>query len=331
MKLSLARVTLAALTIGALTACGSGAPSDTAASGSSSSDGAFPRTVEHAMGSTTIPNKPQRVAALDASFTDATLMLDTKVVAFTEYNTLGSKLPDYLGASATNFGGEAQSVGKLAAPSLEKIITTKPDLIVSAKVRHAKEYTQLSGIAPTVFSETTGPTWKDNIRLLAKALGKEALADERLAEYETQARAVGDAVKAKSGPDTTISVVRFLDGPTRLYAKKSFSGIVLQDAGLARPAPQNIDDFMVEISPERIPSADGTKIFVSTNGDKGGDSLNTFRQNPLWAPLESKTVEVKDAEWMSAVSVQGAYHILADIAKAFDVPAPAIPSWLSGK
>ena len=101
MKLSLARVTLAALTIGALTACGSGAPSDTTTS-SSTAGGAFPRTVEHAMGSTTIPSQPQRVAALDASFTDATLMLDTKVVAFTEYNTLGSKLPDYLGASATN-------------------------------------------------------------------------------------------------------------------------------------------------------------------------------------------------------------------------------------
>lgn len=330
MKLSLARVTLAALTIGALTACGSGAPSDTAA-GSSAAAGGFPRTVEHAMGSTTIPSQPQRVAALDASFTDATLMLDTNVVAFTEYNTLGSKLPDYLGASATNYGAEAQSVGKLAAPSLEKIIATKPDLIVSAKVRHAKEYAQLTGIAPTVFSETTGPTWKDNIRLLAKALGKETLADQRLAEYEAQARRVGDAVKAKSGPDTTISVVRFLDGPTRLYAKKSFSGIVLQDAGLARPASQNIDEFMTEISAERIPEADGTKIFVTTNGDKGVDSLNTYRQNPLWAPLEPRTVEVKDAEWMSAVSVQGAYHILADIAKAFDVPGPAIPSWISGK
>lgn len=327
MKLTLSRVALAALTVGALTACGSGAPSDTANS-SGAAGGAFPRTVEHAMGTTTIPSHPQRVAALDASFTDATLMLDTKVVAFTEYNTLGSKLPDYLGASAKNYGAEAVSVGKLASPSLEKLVAIKPDLIVSAKVRHSKEYPQLSSIAPTVFSETTGPTWKDNIRLLAKALGKETLAEQRLTEYEMQARTVGDAVKAKAGADTTISVVRFLDGPTRLYAKKSFSGIVLQDAGLARPASQNADEFMTEISAERIPMADGTKIFVTTNGDKGSDSLNTFRQNPLWAPLAPKTVEVKDAEWMSAVSVQGAYHILADIAKAFDVPGPAIPSWI---
>lgn len=328
MKLSLTRVALAAVTIGALTACGNSAPSDPA--GSSAAGAAFPRTVEHAMGSTTIPSQPQRVAALDASFADATLMLDTQLVAFTEYNTLGSKLPDYLGASSKNFGAEAVSVGKLAAPSLEKIVATKPDLIVSAKVRHSKEYPQLSAIAPTVFSETTGPTWKDNIRLLAKALGKEGLADERLAEYEAQAKKVGDAVKAKSGPETTISVVRFLDGPTRLYAKKSFSGIVLQDAGLARPESQNIDEFMTEISAERIPAADGTKIFVTTNGDKGSDSLNTFRQNPLWAPLAPRVVEVKDAEWMSAVSVQGAYHILADIAKAFDVPGPTIPAWIGG-
>lgn len=58
--------------------------------------------------------------------------------------------------------------------------------------------------------------------------------------------------------------------------------------------------------------------------------MNTFRQNPLWAPLAPRVVEVKDAEWMSAVSVQGAYHILADIAKAFDVPGPTIPAWIGG-
>ena len=38
-------------------------------------------------------------------------------------------------------------------------------------------------------------------------------------------------------------------------------------------------------------------------------------------PLE--VVEVDDQTWMTAVSIQGAYFVLADIAEAFDVPAPA--------
>ncbi|WP_019201922.1 ABC transporter substrate-binding protein [Tsukamurella sp. 1534] len=327
MKLTLTRVATAAIAVGLLTACGSGEPSTTTSSSAAGGAG-FPRTVEHALGSTTIPAQPQRVAALDASFVDATLMLDTKVVAFTEYNQLGDKLPGYLGKSGTAYGAEAQPVGKLASPSLEKLAGIKPDLVVSAKVRHDKIYPQLSSIAPTVFSETTGPTWKDNIRLLSRALGKESLADQRIAEYEAQAKKVGDAVKAKAGPDTTISVVRFVEGPTRLYAKKSFSGIVLQDAGLARPAPQDVDQFTVEINPEQIPMADGTKIFVTTNGEKGGPSRGAFLQNPLWQPLAPKAVEVNDAEWMSSVSVQGAYRILSDIAKGFDVPGPVIPDWI---
>ncbi|ADG80440.1 Periplasmic binding protein OS=Tsukamurella paurometabola (strain ATCC 8368 / DSM / CCUG 35730/ CIP 100753 / JCM 10117 / KCTC 9821 / NBRC 16120 / NCIMB 702349 / NCTC 13040) OX=521096 GN=Tpau_3865 PE=3 SV=1 [Tsukamurella paurometabola] len=329
MKIPMARIAIAAVTVGLVTACGSG-PSTTTGSSSSSAPGGFPRTVDHAMGTTGIPAQPRRIAALDASFVDATLMLDTAVVAFTEYNTLGGTLPDYLGKSRENYGSDAVSVGKLASPSVEQVVATKPDLIVSAKVRHEKIYPQLSQVAPTVFSETTGPTWKANIRMLAKALGKESLADQRIGEYETQARTVGDAVKAKAGANTTISVVRFVDGPTRLYANKSFSGIVLQDAGLARPAAQNVDSFTVEISPEQIPLADGSKIFLSINGDKGLDSQSSFTQNPLWTPLAPKSVEVKDSEWMSAVSVQGAYRILSDIAKAFDVPGPVIPAWIGG-
>jgi iron complex transport system substrate-binding protein len=305
----------------ALTGCGSS--SDENAPAADSSVG-FPRTIEHAMGTTEIPAKPKRVVALDASFVDATLILDTNVVGYTDYRSINGKLPDYLGEDRTKYGAEAQAVGTLAEPNLEKIAELNPDLIITAKVRHEKLYDQLSAIAPTIMSETTGPTWKDNIRLEAKALGAEDLAEKEISSYEKAARTVGETVNAKAG-DPTISIVRFVDGPTRLYQKKSYSGIVLKDAGLARPKSQDVEDFALEISPERIKDADADAIFVAVSADEKGLSAKTaaqFKANPLWKPLAPKVHEVPDLTWMTAVGLQGAWVILDDLAKSFEVPAP---------
>jgi iron complex transport system substrate-binding protein len=276
------------------------------------------------MGKTEVKTKPKRVVALDTSFVDATFVLDTPVVGYTDYRTINGKLPDYLGVERTQYGAEAASVGTLAEPNLEKIAALKPDLIISAKVRHEKLYEQLSKIAPTVMSETTGPTWKDNIRLEAKALGEEALAEEEITSYEAAAKTVGAAINAKAG-NPTISVVRFVDGPTRLYQNASFSGIVLKDAGLKRPKSQDVDGFAAEISAERIKDADADAIFVATYADDKGLSAKTadqFKANPLWKPLAPKVHEVPDLTWMTAVGLQGAWAILTDLANTFTVPAP---------
>ena len=308
----------------ALSACGSSDSGESPDAAGASAAG-FPRTVEHAMGKTEIKTKPKRVVALDASFVDATLILDTPVVGYTDYRSINGKLPDYLGDDRTTYGSEAQAVGTLAEPNLEKIAELNPDLIITAKVRHEKLYDQLSAIAPTIMSETTGPTWKDNIRLEAKALGAEDLAEKELSSYEQAAKTVGAAINAKVG-NPTISVVRFVDGPTRLYQNASFSGIVLKDAGLKRPASQDVNDFALEISPERIKDADADAIFVATYADEKGLSAKTaaqFKTNPLWKPLATKVHEVPDLTWMTAVGLQGAWSILTDLAKTYDVPAPA--------
>ncbi|MEU0096480.1 iron-siderophore ABC transporter substrate-binding protein [Kribbella sp. NPDC006257] len=307
----------------ALTGCG-GSSEKKEDPGQASANAGFPRTVEHAMGKAEIPAKPKRVVALDTSFVDASLILHAQVVGFTDYRTINGKLPDYLGDDRTKYGADAVSVGTLAEPNLEKIAALKPDLIISAKVRHEKLYSQLSKIAPTVMSETTGPTWKDNIRLEAKALGEEDRANEAITSYETAAKSVGASINEKA-KNPTISVVRFVDGPTRLYQNASFSGIVLKDAGLKRPKSQDVDGFAAEISAERIKDADGDAIFVATYNDEKGLSKKTadqFKANPLWKPLAPKVHEVPDITWMTAVGLQGAWSILTDLCTTFDVAVP---------
>ena len=58
------------------------------------------RTVKHAMGETVIPAQPKRVVALDQSFVDAVLTLETPVVGYTTYRSIDDEAPDYLGPVA---------------------------------------------------------------------------------------------------------------------------------------------------------------------------------------------------------------------------------------
>ncbi|MFI6906368.1 ABC transporter substrate-binding protein [Nonomuraea sp. NPDC050394] len=311
-------VAVAVLAMG-LAACGGQAAAPKAAE---SAQAPF-RVIKHAMGETKIPTQPKRVVALDQSFVDAVLTLQTPVVGYTNYRAIEDKLPDYLGTVAAEYGKEAISVGTLEQPSLEKIMALKPDLIVSAKVRHKDLYDKLVKIAPTVFTETTGAIWKENLRLMGQSLGKEALAEETLKKFEERAGKIGTAVKEKEGKMPTISVVRFAGEPeVRSYNENSYSGIVLKDVGFARPEsqPKDPNQIMVPISQERIAELDADHIFVSTYADPTAEEpKKKFLANPLWNKLKGAKHDVADLVWMSAVGVQGAHAMLDDVAKIFSV------------
>lgn len=314
-KLATAATALA-MTVG-LTACGNGTTEQESASTTQAADASFPREITHDKGTTTLESKPERIVALDLSLVGAVVSLERPLVGgIATYRDL-TGFPPYFGDAVA----DTEEVGPLESPNLEAIAALEPDLIVSATVRHDELYDELSAIAPTVFVKTTGPTWKDNIRLVGEALGEEAKADEVLTAYETRAAELGAAIKEKAG-DPAISVVRFVDGPTRLYAKGSFSGIILADMGLTRPEAQNVDEFTVEISEEQIRMADGDRIFVAAFSG-GTATKEAFQRNPLWnelAGVQAGNVhEVDDAIWMTSVNLFGADLVMDDLAKIFDV------------
>ncbi|MCA6091290.1 iron-siderophore ABC transporter substrate-binding protein [Streptomyces sp. SCA3-4] len=310
----------------ATAACGGGSDKDTddKSDKSSAVGAAFPRTIDHAMGKTELKKAPKRVVALDMTFVDATLALQSEVVGYTTFASPDEKLPAYFGDDAAKYGGKAKPVGMLEEPSLEKIQALKPDLILSAKVRHEKLYKQLSGIAPTVFTEDTGATWKDNLKLVGKALGKEQLADEKVAAFDKRAKAVGEAVRKKKGSNPSVSVVRFVDGPTRLYKEDTYIGVILKDLGFDKPEDAKGTGFNADISEEQIKKVDADDIFVTAYPDPQGASKKSqekFQANPLWKQLKGQVHEANDITWMLAVGLYGANSVLDDVAKTYDVDA----------
>jgi iron complex transport system substrate-binding protein len=326
MPVNLRRLTAALVlsaAVGLAAGCGddgSGGSDQPAASGGAG----FPRTVEHAMGSTTIKSRPERVVVLDTAEAGAATLVGVKPVAAVSVDPVNQTYPAHL---RTELDG-VPDVGPLDEPNLDRILSLKPDLIISSKVRHEKIYDRLSQIAPTVFSASPGAAWQDNILLFATAMGREQQAQAALTEYRDRARALGEAIKTKNGGTMpTFSIVRFVDGPTRLYQPASFSGVVLADAGLARPAAQqDPTNLIAEIGPELIDRANADYVFVCTYGDPDKTQQKAFQASPLWNQLPAvknqRVFPVSDDTWMTGIGVQGAQLILDDIAKAAGVDAP---------
>ncbi|MEU7143295.1 iron-siderophore ABC transporter substrate-binding protein [Nocardia sp. NPDC046473] len=313
----------AAMGVSALAACGSDAAKPESAV-SAADSASFPRTLDTPMGAVTIPHAPKRVVVLDTAELDSVTLLGIKPVGAVAPHTKSSGgFPGYLADKV----GAATDVGPLLEPNLERIASLKPDLILSSKVRHEKIYSKLSGIAPTVFTETTGGPWKANLAVHGKALGLEQQAADALKQYEDRAKALGTAIGAKNnGVLPVASVVRFMAGPTRLYQSTSFSGVVLGDIGLPRPASQVSTDpqkTMKDISPEQIDQADADLIFIATVEDPSKTQKGAVTTSPVWHDLRAvkngKAIEVPDETWMSGIGVQAADKMLADVAKATGV------------
>lgn len=328
--MSLTRSSLSVLAAGALVlglaACPS--PSDEpVASSPSAADDAFPVTIEHAMGETTIEERPVRVVALDPSYVDATLLLGAELVGYAEYRQdPENPFAPYLG-DVSDETADAVNVGTIAEPDLEKILELEPDLIISAKVRQEALYPQLAKIAPTVFSESTGPTWKENVVLLGTALGKQDEAEAAVAAYEERAAAVGAEILAAQ-PDATYSLLRFAGEDTaRLYSSDSFIGEIMADMGIPRPegAPDTTESIFVPLSAEQILQADAGIVLVSTwepggaEGDASRAQRDQFESNPLWQRIAGEVVEVDDATFVASVSIQGANAVITELAEHFGV------------
>ena len=203
----LAAALTAAVTLGVgLTACGESDPVAGTATGAT-------REITHAMGTTRVPTEPKRVIVLDTDKIDTALSLGVTPVGAATAGEAKS-WPTYFGAE--KLAGITE-VGVLTEPDLEAITALKPDLILGSRFRQEKFYDELTAIAPTVFTEKVGITWKENFLLDGKALGREQQARDLLAAYEKRARDFGAGLGDAASRE--ISIVRFIPGNIRVYGQ----------------------------------------------------------------------------------------------------------------
>lgn len=236
------------------------------------------RPIQHAMGKTCVSPNLKRVVVMAGTEIELVVSLGVMPV--------GAAI-----GPAPNFIKERLEGVKDVSwpePNLETILSLKPDIILSTKGRVGQIYEQLSRIAPTVLTEFRNSyQWKSELRLFAKALGKTERAEQILNDYHQRAQKLERQLgEPEDRPEVSVVDVR----PGGIYPgeKNSFSGSVLEDAGLPRPSSQDHEDKInAGISMESIEAIDGDVMFIYAYGGSGAEStLTELKANPLWSKLE---------------------------------------------
>lgn len=167
----------------ALTGCGSG--SEPPQEGGAAPAGAFPVTLNHAFGATTIPAEPKRVVAVGLNDSDFLLSLGVVPVASREF-TGGFDWENRAWAQQSLGGRKPVALTGTSVP-VEQIAALQPDLIIGVySFLDKTTYDALSKIAPTVAASTPDGTnaapWPEQLRSTGQAVGRTPRADEVIAE-----------------------------------------------------------------------------------------------------------------------------------------------------
>jgi iron complex transport system substrate-binding protein len=192
------RLVAAAVAALVLSACGGGTdgtaskPSQETGAGSA----AFPVTVEHKYGSTTIESEPKKVVTLGLSDQDAVLALGVKPVGSVDWfkEQPYGKWPwtkDLWGSTPPQIVGERDEY------NMEKIAALQPDLIVA----------QYSGIllhARVLGHEDYQAPWQVMTEQIGKALGKEGETGKLIAGIDARFKAVRDEHPEWKGLTVTV-------------------------------------------------------------------------------------------------------------------------------
>ncbi|WP_369175313.1 ABC transporter substrate-binding protein [Streptomyces sp. R28] len=261
-------------------------------------DGAFPRTVKHFQGSTTLKAEPEKIAVLSTGQLDDLLSLGIVPTATTRADNAGL-VPDYLADAFPKDKGRLAAMtdaGTRQAPNLESLAAARPDLIL-ANDSLGDLYPKLSKIAPTVITAGNGINWKRDLLLVGEAVGKGQQAQELLGDIAREAKEKGRGIDG----DPAVSMVRFTPDRTRMFGISSFTGSIAVDMGLKRPKSQQFHAISEDIGPESVDTADGDWIFYSVQGDAAKTDAASIVAGPLWKSMKAveagHAVKVDDDPW----------------------------------
>ncbi|BBH71097.1 ABC transporter substrate-binding protein [Actinoplanes sp. OR16] len=254
------------LTAGTLAACGSSSSDDDAAvAGSGAPAGAYPVSVTHKLGTTTVEKAPERVVALSDADVDAAVLLGVQPVGVYQTVAEGGINPWTKPKLTTE---PKQLVQGENGVDPEEVAALNPDLVLAGGDYYIdNEYKALSPLVPTTAYET-GPfedPWQTTLRQAAKLLGKTGQGEQIITDVQAKVDGVTTQYPDLAGKTFTISQVYEAGtiGVLRSDADvtvKAFNdlGMKLAPAVAALPG----DDFAVTLSLEKIATIDADVVLI---------------------------------------------------------------------
>lgn len=249
-----------------------------------SSAGGFPRTVEHAMGSTELPKMPERIVAVTRQMDlDTLLALDYPPVAAGQNGgDNDSRFIEYQQDVISEIGADIEGFRFRPEPDIEQIATFAPDLILGHEGWLELVYDQLSGVAPTVINYNDDAKWEENLRMVCACVGREAAVDRFLSDLEEKTEQTREAMDDRAS--TTVAFMSYI-GDNEFYVSNdlTYTVQIMESVGLATPeelvTPPDADpgsDYQNVYSLETITKVGDADVWVVAEGD-----WETVRDEPV--------------------------------------------------
>jgi iron complex transport system substrate-binding protein len=275
-----------------LAACGAeektGSPSTAATTAAAA---AFPATVAHKYGTTTVASAPKRIVVVGLTEQDVVLALGHKPIATTEWY---GKQPYAVWPWATAALGDAKPevLSTSDGFQFERIAALRPDLIIGTNSGMKRaDYDKLSALAPTIAppkgeGDYFSP-WDIQTQMIADALGQPDQGRQLIAQVKDgYAKAAADHPEF-AGKTATFSQNAFYDGLIYVYPEDvnteflTMLGFEINPKITALPHKAS---EQVGVSAEQLPVIDADVIVFATETPKDIDKLE---QVPTFRALEA--------------------------------------------
>lgn len=227
-------------------------------------------TITHALGTTQVSGKPERIVVFDFGILDTLDHLGIDVVGLPKTN-----VPPYLSRFTD---ARYTHVGSLQEPDFEKINALRPDLIIIS-ARQSRHYQDLSQIAPTVYMAVDYQDYwgsiQSNLRALGHIFGLSQQVEQELAALEASIQRVRELASGRTG-----LVILVTGGRANAYGPASRYGFIHDVLGIA-PAErqiaasthgQNISwEFIVLTDPDHLFVIDRDAVVSQGSGQPARD------------------------------------------------------------
>jgi iron complex transport system substrate-binding protein len=299
---------------------------------------AFPVSIEHALGTTEIPEEPERVVTWGWGSTDAAIALGVVPVAM-PHQAYGGDSDGVLPWLRERIEVEGLDMPEVLPETeeapIEAIAAAKPDLIIAvySGITEA-EYELLSQIAPTVAypDQAWATPWRDTIEIVGEALGKADEADALLADIDARIE-----VKAEAHPELagkTVAVV--WSTPDTFYVYKPADARVEFTLDLGFESAPSVEElaeggetFYYTLSQERLGELTSDVLVSYADTEEASEAFLSSPAAQTMPQVRAGTVaEVIGTEFIAAVSPPTALSltwgldeyvaILAEAAQAVD-------------
>lgn len=268
------------------------------AAGPQGADAAFPLTLDHAFGTTTIPARPQRVVALGSADVAVARALGADVVG--GLRNAGESQPQapYLAP----FPDGVLTISELEPLPLERIAAYRPDVILAVSsylMTDRDAYERLSAIAPTVVYRDVlfGAPMEDDARRIGAALGAPERAEELVARADGAVAALRAELPGLAGRSVLVGQARgdvipvIVDPANQSTALTRALGLGLPPTFVTDPpAGDEVAPGTVALSYEeagRLAEADLVVMSFPTPADR-----RRFEGNPVVARALARTTYV---------------------------------------